>query len=173
MDALTFASKAIESLVWPAVVLVVLFGFRAPISGLIDAIKEAKFKVKTGSTTIEGTLGTIREKLKKALTRPLPPPMKDLVESNPVEAIDASWRSLETTANSSVSAGIQIAPIKLAGLLLEKNVLSEDEADAFYKLYEIRNEVKTPGAPVVSNVSSASYSSLANALTETIKKKNP
>lgn len=173
MDALAFLLKAMEILVWPVAVILGLYILRGPIGEFIVSIADAKLKVKSGDTTIEARLGTVQEKLEKTVRpKPLPPPLKKLVSSSPAEAIDLSWRNLEATATASAGAGTHIAPITVAGLLLDKKILNENEAGAFYTLYEVRNAVTKPDGKVVTDVSSAStYSTLANALTETIKER--
>jgi hypothetical protein len=135
---MTFTSKAIESLAWPVVLVAVLWLFRPPLTALINAIKDAKFKVSKGDTTIEGELNTVREKLEKVQEKQLPEPIKQLVSSSPARAIEESWRGLEKTAATSLSATMVMAPLKMADALVDKNILNQREAEAFYKLFEIK-----------------------------------
>ncbi len=172
MDLLTFFSKAIESLAWPAVVVVALWLFRSPLTALLEAIKDAKFKISKGETTIEGELNTVREKLPSAPAKPLPEPIKQLVIKSPPRAIEEMWVDLEKTAAKSLSATTQLAPLKIADMLVDRNILNQQEAEAFYRLYEIKDEVTKPGSRFVTDVSSAStYGSLAQTLSEKIKKR--
>ncbi len=174
MDILTFLSKAIESLAWPGVIIVALFLFRTPISSLLDAIKEAKLKIakKKGGLTIEGELNTVREKLEKAPSKALPEPVKKLAATSPTQAIETSWRDLEQSATATMSVATHMSPLKIADMLLDRKILNENEAEAFYKLYEIKSEATKPESAFTTDVSSAAtYSSLAYTLSEKIKKR--
>ncbi|CAN5844199.1 hypothetical protein BH20PSE1_BH20PSE1_17050 [soil metagenome] len=168
LDFLTFLSKAVDSLAWPAAVLAALWFFRTPFVALLEAIKEAKFKIASGGTTIEGELNTVREKLEKGPAGQV----KKLVSASPTKAIETSWQELEQSAAASLSVSTQLAPLRIADLLLEKDILNEKEAEAFYKLYEIKDEATRPNSKFLTDVSSAStYSSLAHTLSEKIKQK--
>ena len=171
MDLLTFISTAIESLAWPVVVIAALCLFRPPLTALINAIKDAKFKVSTGDTTLEGELNTVRQKLEKVSEKQLAEPIKQLASSSPARAIEESWLELKKTAAGSISETTEMAPLKIADMLVDKNILTRREAEAFYKLFEINDEVTKPGSRYVTDPSSASaYGSLAQTLSEKIRK---
>lgn len=171
MDILTFLEKIIDSLVWPAVVVTALYLFRGSLNALIDSITNATFRWKKGDITVR--LNTVREILKKAPEKALPKEVPNLVPSSPEQVIDLSWRQLETTATSSLSAvPSQFPPLRLANMLVERKVLDEHQAEAFYRLYEIRNDALDARGGIVTDVSSsAAFSSIANSLVDEIKKK--
>jgi len=170
MDVLTFLAKVIDSVAWPAVVVTILWLFRPPLISLINAIKEAKFKIFRGETTIEGELNTVREKIEAAPKAALPDPIKQLATQSPNQAIERSWKNLEQTASAAVSASASLPVLRIADLLIENKVLEAPEAEAFFKLYEIQKEAIRPEGRYVADVSSAtSYGSLAYALSKRIK----
>jgi hypothetical protein len=172
VDFLTFLSKVVDSLAWPAMFLTALWLFRTSLVALLEAIKEAKFKIASGGTTIEGELNTVREKLEKGLAKPVPEQLEKLVSTSPTKAVETSWQELKQSAAASLSVSTQSPPLRIADLLLEKDILNEKEAEAFYKLYEIEEEATRPNSKFLTDVSSAStYSSLAYALSEKIKQK--
>src|SRR5450759_3819723 len=153
MDILTFITKVVESIAWPVVVVAVLTLFRSPITDLINAIKDAKFKYSKGETTIEGELNTVRKKLGAAAKTFLPELVKKLEAASPSETIEKSWHDLEQTAASSMAISSQISPFRIADMLVDKSILSEKEAEAFYRLYEIKDEVTKPDSSFVTDVS--------------------
>lgn len=172
MDILTFLSKAIENLSWPIVVVTVLWLFRSPFTALLNAIKDAKFKISRGETTIEGELNTVREKIKKVSEKPLPERVKKSISESPIQAIESSWRDLEQTATATVAVSTPLSLLKIADLLIDKNFLSEKEAEAFYRLYEIKDEATKPCSRYITDAGSAlTYSNLAYTLSERIKEK--
>lgn len=171
MDLMTFISKAIEDLAWPAVVVMVLCLFRSPLTDLINTIKDAKFKLSKGEMILEGELSTVREKIEKVQEKQLPEQIKQLASSSPKQAIEESWRDLQAAAVKSVAATPATAPLKIADMLIDKNILTEPEAEAFFKLFEINEQIARPQSRYVTAPGSASdYSSLALTLSDKISK---
>jgi hypothetical protein len=173
MDFLTFVSNLIETIAWPSVVIAILVLFRTPITELINAIKEAKFKITKGETTIEGELNTVRKKMGEVKATSVPEKVEKLIAKSPQKAIESSWDDLVQTTSASLSLSTAaMAPLKMADTLVEERILSESEAEAFFKLYEIKDELLKPDSRFITDVSSASnYSSLAYALSDKIKEK--
>lgn len=174
MDFLTFLSNVIENLAWPGVVIGAFLLFRKPLTELLNAIKEAKFRIERGGTTIEGELNTVRQKVPGVSEQTVPEHVKKLATSSPAQAIETSWHDLEESATAAASISMGMSPIKIADTLIDKQILDEHEAEAFYRLYEIKDEATRPGTGLVTDVSSASaYSSIAYTLSEKIKQKKP
>lgn len=170
MDILTFLSNVIDGLAWPGSLLVALWLFRRPLSSLIDAVRNAKFRYAKGETSIEGELETIREKVPTLPQTQPPHEVRGLSQSSPLQAIDKSWEHLEASAIAAASISMPVLPLKVAGTLIDKNILTPTEAEAFYRMYEIRKEVTKPGTRFITDTSSASaYSSLAYGLSERIR----
>lgn len=170
MDFLTFLSNAIESLAWPGAIIAILWLFRDSLRRLIDAILSATFKYEKGDLTIAGELNTVREKLSSNIETEPPGDIRSLAESSPVKAIDKSWHDLEASATSATSISTSVSPIKIADTLIDKNILSESEAEAFYKLYEIQEAATKPDSTIITDASSASaYSGIAYGLSKKIK----
>jgi len=48
METLPEILKAIASLLWPLIVIVILFSFRSQVAGLIETARTRKFTVKVG-----------------------------------------------------------------------------------------------------------------------------
>lgn len=169
MDIFTFLLKAIELLVWPAVVVFLLYLFREPLADLLDALRHATLKYKKGDTTLEAKLDTVRNKLPTTLPKRIPKRVEELAKSSPPMAVESSWYELADRARTSVAASDQVAPLNLASLLMQRGKLSENEAGAFYRLFELKDEVTRPGSTVVTDVSSAtSYGRIAYALADKI-----
>lgn len=172
MDILTFLTKVIDSLVWPIVVVAALGLFRAPLSALIDSLRNATLKWKKGDSTFEARLDTVRKELKDvtatASQKVTPPPAVEPSQ----QIIEKSWRELESTAASTLSTSGGVPPLKLANMLLERKILNEKEADAFYRLYELRTDALTSNSGTYTDVSSGSaFSSVAGSLAYEIKKR--
>ncbi len=52
MEYLSEILKAIASLLWPVIVIVILLAFRKPVEGLIDTARQRKFAVKVGEVEL-------------------------------------------------------------------------------------------------------------------------
>lgn len=169
MDLLTFLSNIIDSLAWPGVIITTLWIFRQPLSQLIDAIRNAKFKYEKGGISIEGELNTVREKAPSIVEQEPPEDIRNLAISSPVKAIDKSWHDLEASATTAASISTSVPPIKIADTLIDQKILTQSEAEAFYKMYEIQEAATKPCSKVITDASSASaYSGIAHGLTAKI-----
>lgn len=92
------------------------------------------------------------------------------MNESPIKAIERSWENLEETASAAVTIKEPTSSIQIADMLIDKKLLSPSEAEAFYDMREIMQEVTRPGSIFVTDVSSAStYSSYATDLTEKIR----
>ena len=115
-----------------------------------------------------------REKVPGASEKKVPQDVKALATSSPVKAIERSWHDLEESATAAASITTHVSPIKLAGTLIDKSILTEQEAQALYQLHEIQQQVIKPGTKIITDVSSASnYSNIAYALSEKISDQKP
>lgn len=169
MDLMTFLSNVINSLAWPGVIVVALIIFKRPITDLIIAIKNAKFKYKKGEISIEAELNTIHKIAPDLETKEIPEETKTVTAITPSALIDNSWKKLEQSATSAASISMPESHLHIADTLISRHILKPPEAEAFYKMSEIYNNLKESGFENFSDVSSASkYSSYANTLTKKI-----
>ena len=170
MDILKFLSTVIGYLAWPIVVVSMLCLFRSPLTELINAIKEAKFKISKGETTIEAELNTVHEIIQEVPI--ISKEAKKIAVESPTKVIEYSWKELENALNSK-SISTALPPMKIAVSLVDKYILDEREAEAFYKLSEIKDKALKPEYKYMFDVSSAStYSSLATSMADIITKKS-
>jgi len=175
LDGLTFLLKALEVLRWPVFFGVFIIFFRVPLSRLIDALRTATIQYKSEKTTLEAKLETVREVLGPTPLKPAPKKIEELARESPPKAVEVAWNDLYDRARASLSATGKMAPIDVAGLLSSRHILLENEAIAFYKLFELKDEVTKPGSPVATDTSSsAAYGTIAHTLAERISlpKKN-
>lgn len=169
MDFLTFLSNIINSVALPGSILVALWIFRIPLTELLNAITNAKFRYSKGETTIEAELNALREKTPSIQEIDPPEEILNLVKTSPTKAINRSWKDLEASATAAASVSTPSSPIKIADMLLDKNILSQNEAEAFYKMHEIQEATTHSDSKFITDVSSASlYSGIAYGLTQKI-----
>lgn len=174
MDFLTFLANTLEHLAWPAVVVAGAWMFRVPITGLLDALKNAKLTVsrKDGGVTIESELNTVREKLEVPQQAALPAPIPKIAGESPKQVIEQAWNEVEESAGAAMSIKTRPPAFEMANQLVQRQILNPPEAEAYYKLHEISAQVTKPESTFVTDVSSAaSYSSLAHVLVERIRKR--
>jgi len=170
MDFFTFISNVVDSLAWPGLIFMALWIFKKPLGELIDAIKNAKFKIEKNGTTVEAELFTVRKSLEGLKVKQAPSDIKKLSESSPAEAINISWKNLEQKAKEAALSSNEASPIEIAGTLINKKIFSPEEGNAFYKMYEIREKAKESGGKEITDVSSAStYSDIAFGLSKKIE----
>lgn len=170
MDILTFLSSIIDSLAWPGFIFGVIWFFRMPLAKLIDAIRDATFKYNKGDISVEVQLNTVREKAPSIEAQTPPQEVSKLVKSSPSEAIDRAWQLLEVSASAATSTSMPAPPLKIAEALMESQIFTPNEAEAFYKMYEIREEANKPHRKPYTDVSSASaYTDLAYGMQKSIE----
>jgi hypothetical protein len=118
-------------------------------------------------TSIETELDTIREKTPSIPETKLPTEVQSLAKTSPLEAVDKSWKHLRDRAAEVASVESSVTPIKIADVLIDKGVLNRNEAEAFYRMYQIQeNALKMDCFTDVS--SATTYSGIAYGLSEKI-----
>jgi hypothetical protein len=152
MDWLTFVSKLMETLAWPAVVLVVVALLRKEVRALLAILK----KVKAGP--VEAEFEREINELKSAADAELPMveqpapatpshnELEQLAQINPRAAIIESWRRLELEARKALARlGISMnwrdaaSPLAHARNLAKSALLSQEELVLFNDLRNLRN----------------------------------
>jgi len=155
MNWLQFFASIIESVAWPASLLIALWLLRNQINPLLPNIGRLRYK----DFEVE-----FREKIKElsseAKTEPQddkPPPSGDsevanilysLAEVSPRGAILEAWLRLESYAVMSLAARNRInkdeppkiSPLQLAKLVSTTNALTKEDLEIFHKLRELRNK---------------------------------
>lgn len=152
MDWLTFVSKLIETLAWPAVVLVVVALLRKEVRALLAILK----KVKAGPVEAEfereiNELKSVADAELPVVEQPAPATsnqneLEQLAQINPRAAIIESWRRLELEARKALSRlGISMnwrdaaSPLAHARNLAKSTLLSQEELVLFNDLRNLRN----------------------------------
>ncbi len=149
---MTFVSKLVETLAWPAVVLIVVSLLRKELGALFAILK----KVKAGP--VEAEFEREINELKSVADAELPAveqqalvtsgqnELEQLAQVNPRAAIIESWRRLELAARKALSRlGITMSwrdaasPIAHARNLARNALLSQEELVLFNDLRNLRN----------------------------------
>ncbi len=103
MDTLTFISKLVEALAWPAALLLALVILKKPIGDLLSVVQKLKYK------EFEVEFGQRVEEVAAEVVKELPPvaqapsvgepidlrPIYKLAEVSPRSAVLEAWRSIE------------------------------------------------------------------------------
>jgi len=155
MDWLTFFSNIVESLVWPATVIVAIYLMREKLGELLPRLKRFKHK----DTEVEFAQAVEELALERAQEGEVLGPQKrskelnelfgflmQLAEISPCSAVLESFRTLETAAAKKVARLYPDSEHKAAGWplqlqrLLKGEVLSKDDYYQFNQLRKLRNE---------------------------------
>lgn len=148
MDALTFISKLVEALVWPAIVVWLLWYLKEHLPALARSLRKLKF------SGVEMEFEKQAEKLATETETAIPatPPFEDpaiarlrqIGEISPRAAIVEAWVRVEINAAEVVRrAGLQMptapGPLQLLSSLKQLGVLTAPQVSAFRHLRELRN----------------------------------
>jgi hypothetical protein len=183
MDALTFVSKLVEALAWPAVVVSVLLIVRKELPAIARSLRKLKFK------DVEVEFGEAAKAVAAETKQAVPPPKPDvkvlgdtqdsatarleaIAELSPRAAILEAWLRVEAAAadlirkQGSASLSSTPGPLRLREGLQRAEVLTPPQVSAFESLRRLRNEaVHTPDAeftpPAVTNYIKAALSMAA------------
>lgn len=159
MDLLTFISKVIEAVAWPAVVLLIFFGLKNKVLKLFPFLRKLKYK------DIEAEFGEgVREVSEKL---PTTVAAKEVIESDsstqpsnfreqllrlaelaPRAAVIESWlqvehaaqRLIERTGGADRSLRM-VGPSTMRKYLDKTAALSQEQRESFNKLRDLRNRV--------------------------------
>jgi hypothetical protein len=148
MDGLTFFSKLIESLAWPAIVVWLIWYLKEHLPALARSLRKVKF------SGIEMEFEKQAEKLAAETQSAIPaePPLEDpetarlkqIADISPRAAIVEAWVRVETNAAEVVRrAGGNVSsapgPLQLLNSLKQLGVLTPPQVSAFNHLRELRN----------------------------------
>jgi hypothetical protein len=182
MDWLSFISKVIESIAWPATVAAVVFILRDSIEDLIKPLN----KLKYGELEVE--FGEEMQAVEKSANEKLPELQEssdqatvrerviELIPISPKAAIIEAWRNLESTAiEASNIANIKLTdtalrkPIYIGGALYKNGIIDEESMQLFTKLRQLRNEAVHYEKMIVSPVEALSYINTSLRLAQSMK----
>lgn len=152
MDSLTFVAKLAETLIWPAVVLIVVTLLRKELGALIAIVK----KVKAGPIEAEferevNELKSVADAELPAMEQPTPATasaneLEQLAQVNPRAAIIEAWRRLELATRRSLAlVGVAMnsrdlaSPLAHARNLAKSALMSQEELVLFNDLRNLRN----------------------------------
>jgi hypothetical protein len=174
MDWVTFASKAIDSLAWPAATIVLVVLLRHEIKKIIPYLK----RIKAGP--LEAEFERELEELKESIAEPTAiereavtdPASKEflfhLAQLHPRSAVLESWVRVEAAARTVLAAKDPtsstrryIPAAKLAELLAQLDVLNSGQVSLFHKLRGLRNDVAHQENLVLTFDSASAYIDLA------------
>lgn len=178
MDNNTLASNIIESLAWPATVIVVLALFRKELSALFVRIRKGQF----GDATVEfeAAVGVVeamvREKrgARKAAHVPARIEDRDLAEADPRSVVIRAWLEVESQARSALyRKGLLDTNVTIDKGLNELVALSHDLDDQdlaiFRELHTMRRKSAQSHVFQPSSESVIKYMALAKELSEKFK----
>ncbi len=166
MDILTFLSKIFESLSWPGTVLLLAWFFRNPVTNLINRIRSFHKEGDKFSVKLDAAIQSVPD----ASEKHIPDDVKSLTHQLPIKAVEKSWEALEETATYATQISMSPSLSKIADTLINKDLLTKQEAKTFYDLGKLKDEALS-GNAVITDVSSGSYASIAYTLADKIKGK--
>jgi hypothetical protein len=157
MDALTFFSKLIDAVAWPAVVLIVLFVVRKELPEIIRTLRKFKFKdfeIEFGEAAkavaseardfVSSNPQNIQiggEATEDSLMR-----LRSIADLAPRAAILESWLKVEVAAvdvirrHTNTSLTSMPGPMRLRDHLIRAEVLNKKQIEIFENLRELRNQ---------------------------------
>jgi hypothetical protein len=184
VDWLTFVSKLVDALAWPAVVLILAFSFRDKISQLFRLVS----KLKAGP--VEAEFSREVQELRKdaesgvqaalsAAALPHQQRLLKLAESSPRAAIIEAWQLVEFASqdllerrNVRLSRSDAVSPLRLGRALSEVGGLSAADLTLFNELRSLRNAAVHAKGFDPSAEATTNYVELAVRLYETIRALN-
>jgi hypothetical protein len=190
MDVLAFIASVIQSLAWPAAIVLIVFMFRQSLAKLIPGLQRLKYK------DIQLEFGRQLEEVKQELgPSPAPPGLpgpvpepprlpepkgttryyRSLAEVSPRAAILEAWLGFELAANAAVESlqpsnkGRPLSMPRLFSVLSEAELLTSAEVDALTRLRALRNQVVHGPEPDLSVDVIAEYTSLLRRITDDLQ----
>ena len=183
-------ASLVQSLAWPAAIVLIVFMFRQSLAKLIPGLQRLKYK------DIELEFGRqleeVKQELGEARAAPqlpgAPPPptalpeprgttryYRSLAEVSPRAAILEAWLGFELAANAAMalvqpsSGGRSLSMPKLFSALGEAELLTPSEVDALTRLRALRNQVVHGPEPDLSTDLIADYASLLRRITDDLQ----
>ena len=181
MDFLTFLSKVIDALAWPATVAIVIFLVRKQLPEIASSLKSIKYKdfEMSFAKQVKEAVAEVREALPAwdAATKPgfvLDGPSSQHTTAvsyySPSAAILEAWLKIESAAADLAvklkpnSVPRYPSPLKLKEVLVEAGIFNRRQAAAFDSLRTIRNQVVHVPNPRFSDDTVAEYLESAEAM---------
>lgn len=176
MDWLSFISTVIDSVAWPAAVIILVLLLRKPISNLIPLLQKLKYK------DLELEFGRRIEEAKEEAATELPPeidilalPSADrdnlaqLAAISPRAVVTEAWRKVETAAldaaeRHAVALPYRHArsPVQVIRALQKAGLVGQGKMPLFEDLRVLRNEAAHAPEFALSPDSAIEYASLAH-----------
>lgn len=191
MDLLAFVASLVQSLAWPAAVVLIVLAFRQSLAKLIPGLHRLKYK--DVELEFGRQLQEVRQELGPTPTQPaLPAPAESgraalpepkgttryyqsLAEISPRAAILEAWLDFELAANAAVESiqpstkGRPLSMPRLFSVLAEADLLSSSEVDALTRLRALRNQVVHGPEPDLSADIIAEYALLLRRITDDLQ----
>lgn len=178
MTRLEFIAAVIDSLAWPAVVIMTVVLLRRPLAGLLPLLRRVKYKELEVEFAQE--VKELRQEAEAALP-PLPagPPPQipeeqaliNLASVSPRSAVVEAWRLVESAARRGLEArgegmesGRPVSGPRLTRTLLQREMLDNATRSVFDRLRMLRNQAVHAEDFLVDEASSREYIELALAL---------
>jgi hypothetical protein len=152
MGWLTFTASIINSLAWPIAIVAIICVMREPLSGLLNKLTglraagiEAQFGKEVAQAKDEIRAGAVSVSLPLAQNEKatLEQRFRHLAETSPRGAVIEAWAPFETAALEAAEAlgSSQRGVVQAIETLLDKGMLTKEEADIVFKFRALRNAV--------------------------------
>jgi uncharacterized protein YutE (UPF0331/DUF86 family) len=183
MDALTFISKAIESVAWPTAVVLLALMLKKPIAELIPFLRKPKYKElevefsrEVAELKAETTITTPTKENQKITEVASENRLLQLVNFSTRAAVMEAWLEVESAATAVASSFWNEPPNetirnypKLGEYLLQCKVINHKQLETFNKLRQLRNKAAHAEDLNLSESDARTYVELASALTAHIR----
>lgn len=148
MDGLTFFSKLIESLAWPAIVVWLIWYLKEHLPWLVKSLRKVKFSGI--EMEFEKQVEKLAAETQSAITTESPTEdaeiarLKQIADISPRAAVVEAWVRVETNAAEVIrQAGHRMSnapgPLRLLNSLQQLGVLTAPQVSALHHLRELRN----------------------------------
>jgi hypothetical protein len=193
LDSFTFITKLVDTLIWPAIVLFVLWRGRIRIASLFDRLENfegwgAKLAFGRQLDHVEQKLDRVEPPSVPVLSEPDKPPFPDLkyriaeAELPPAYVVQEAWKRVEHAIRSTfhkISASDEIisgdeSVFFLATYLedIEGFNFSKDESAAIIELHNLRNRAVHSVDPQITITDALRFSDLANRIVSIIEEQS-
>lgn len=178
MGWLTFFSSLIDSLAWPAAVILGVLLFRKPLADLVPLLRRLKYK--EFEVEFERGLEAARIEAADVIPEPTTFPAEagalaervvELARVSPRATIFEAWRDVEMEARA-LAERRQLdlhdrelkVPLRLGDALNVRGVITKDEVGLYHRLRQLRNEAVHADEFVVDAASAVDFATIAHRL---------
>ncbi|WP_415755722.1 hypothetical protein [Pseudomonas leptonychotis] len=183
MDALTFISKAIESVAWPAAVVLLALMLKKPIADVIPLLRKLKYKElelefsrEVAELKADATITTPTKENQTTTETASENRLLQLVNFSTRAAVMEAWLEVESAATAVASLFWDAPPNeavrnypKLGEYLFQCKVINQKQLETFNKLKQLRNKAAHAEDLNLSENDARAYIELASALTAHIR----